>query len=124
MQFAFPITILPETTASNPKRVITKVCYGVLKKVSIYFPWGCAGAVGIRILHYEHQLYPTNPDEWFTGNEIEIPFSCEYEIFQGWNDFKVEGYNECDFFPHTPIVTFNVLPIDVSLLGRPAWVEG
>ena len=124
MQFAYPITILPNTTAAAPKREITKVCYGVLKQVSVYFPWGCAGLVGIRILHYEHQLYPTNPDEWFTGNEIEIKFSCEYLILQGWNDFKIEGYNEDDFYEHTPVVTFNVLPIGTSFLGGPAWVEG
>ena len=124
MQFAYSIIILPNTTEASPKREITKVCYGVLKQVSVYFPWGCAGLVGIRILHYEHQLFPTNPDEWFTGNEIEIKFGCEYLILQGWNDFKIEGYNEDDFYKHTPVVTLNVLPIGTSFLGGPPWVEG
>ena len=124
MQFAYPITILPSTTEAAPKREITKVCYGVLKQVSVYFPWGCAGAVGIRIIHYEHQLYPTNSDQWFTGNEIEIKFSCEYLILQGWNDFKVEGYNECDFYPHTPIITLNVLPPSYLWPREEHWVEG
>ena len=124
MQFAYPITILPNITAAAPKREITKVCYGVLKQVSAYFPWGCAGLVGIRIIHYEHQLYPTNPDEWFTGNEIEIKFSCEYLILQGWNDFKIEGYNEDDFYTHTPIITLNVLPITSMYLPGEPWVEG
>lgn len=124
MQFSYPITISPDTTEAAPTREITKVCYGVLKQVSVYFPWGCAGLVGIRVLHYEHQLFPTNLDEWFTGNEIEIKFSCEYYILHGWNDFKVEGYNEDDFYDHTPIVAFNVLPITGIFLPGESWVEG
>ena len=124
MQFAFPITILPSTPEAKPKREITKVCYGVLKQVSVYFPWGCAGLVGVRIIHYEHQLYPTNSDQWFTGNEIEIKFSCDYKILQGWSDFKIEGYNLDDFEEHTPIVTFNVLPITTMDMPGEPWIEG
>ena len=124
MQFTYPITILPSTTEAAPKREITKVCYGILRKGSVYFPWGCAGLVGIRILHYEHILYPTNPDQWFIGNEILIEFACEYEVLAGWNDFKVEGYNEDDFYPHTPIVTFNVLSPSYLWPREEYWVEG
>ena len=123
MQFAYPITILPGITEDNPKREITKVGYGMLKKVSVYFPWGCAGLVGVRILHYEHILFPTNPDQWFTGNEILIEFACEYPILGGWNDFKVEGYNEDDFYPHTPVITFNVLPRSYLWPREEQWIE-
>lgn len=62
MQFTYPIEVEPDTAESAPERLQVKLCIGILKKVSVYFPWGCGGAVGIKILHYEHQLYPTNPD--------------------------------------------------------------
>ena len=124
MQFTFDITIEPNTLKSEVKRKISKLCYGTLKKVSIYFPWGCAGYAGIRIIHYEHQLYPTNPDQWFTGNEILIEFDCEYDILQGWNDFKIEGYNEDEEYLHTPIISFVVLPIIGMYPPRETWVEG
>ena len=124
MQFTYDITIPANTTESAPKREITKVCYGVLKRVQIDFPWGCAGLVGIRILHYEHQLFPTNPTKWFIGNEISLVFECDYPITQGWNDFKVEGYNEDDFYSHIPIVGFNVLPLGGIYPGFATWVEG
>jgi len=97
---------------------------GTLKKVSVYFPWGCAGLVGIRIRHYEHQLYPTNLDDWYTGNEIFIEFECEYEIAEGHNEFKVEAYNEDDFYDHTPLVGFNVLRLAVGLPPTELWIEG
>lgn len=124
MQFAYPIRVEPNTTETSPERVQTKLCAGILKKASVYFPWGCAGLVGIRILHYEHQLYPTNLDDWLTGNEIFIEFESEYMIIGGWNDFKVEAYNLDDFYSHTPIVSFNVLRGGLGFGAAPGWVEG
>ena len=124
MQFTYGITINPNTERQTPKRERTKLCYGKLKRVQIDFPWGCAGLVHIRILHYEHQLYPTNPHKWFIGNEISIVFECDYPITQGWNEFKIEGYNEDDFDTHTPIVNFNVLPFAGQYSARSLWIEG
>ncbi|MBU2060148.1 MAG: hypothetical protein KKB38_20755 [Gammaproteobacteria bacterium] len=109
MQFTYPIEVEPNTTAVEPERLQIKLCVGIIKKASIYFPWGCAGLVGVRVLHYEHQLYPTNSDEWYTGNEILIEFEDEYPIWEGPNEFKLEAYNLDDFYPHIPIVSFNIV---------------
>jgi hypothetical protein len=124
MQFTYPIEVEPDTAENSPTRVSTKLCVGVLKKVGVYFPWGCAGLVGIRILHYEHQLYPTNLDDWYTGNEIFIEFESEYMILEGANEFKVEAYNLDDFYSHTPIVSFNVLRGEMGFATSQGWVEG
>lgn len=124
MQYTFPIEVAANTTEADPERVSTPLNKGRLVKVGVYFPWGCAGWAHIRILHYEHQLYPTNLDEWLTGNEIYIEFECAYDIEQGHTEFKVEGYNEDDFNPHTPVVDFVVLPIEGLFRAPVAWVEG
>jgi len=124
MEFTYPIPVEPSTSEASPKRVSTPLSVGTLKKVFLYFPWGCAGLVGIRILHYEHQLYPTNPSEWFTGNEVPIEFESEYEIVEGWNEFKVEVYNEDDFYNHTPFVCFNVLRGGEYTIPTETWMEG
>ena len=123
MQFTYPITVEPSTEESDPERLQVKLCIGTLKKVWVYFPWGCAGYVGVRILHYEHQLFPTNLDEWFIGNEILIEFECEYLIMGGTNEFKIEAYNEDDFYPHTPIVGFNILRGGLFIPESTSWVE-
>lgn len=122
MQFTYPIEVEPDTLETDPTRVITKLCVGILQKVSVYFPWGCAGLVGIRILHYEHQLYPTNLDNWYTGNEILIEFKSEYMILEGQNEFKVEAYNLDDFYSHTPIVDFVVLRREMGFQLSAGWV--
>jgi hypothetical protein len=124
MQFAYPIEVEPNVDKANPTRVDTPLCVGHLVKVSIYFPWGCAGWVKLRILHYEYQLYPTNRAAWFSGNEILIEFACSFAITQGWNEFKVEVYNEDNFYAHTPIVSFNVLPWGVAPTDLGLWLEG
>lgn len=124
MEYAFEIEIPASTLESAPVRVATPLNKGRLTKVGVYFPWGCAGWAHIRILHFEHQLYPTNLDAWLAGNEIYIEFECAYDIEQGWTLFKVEGYNEDDFNPHTPIVDFVVLPVDGLFNPPVAWVEG
>lgn len=124
MQYDYAIEIPANTIESDPLRVATPLNAGRLTKVSAYFPWGCAGLANIRIIHYEHQLYPTNSDAWLNGNDILIEFECAYDIEQGWQYFKVEGYNEAEDYPHTPIVSFVVLPISGLFRPPTAWVEG
>lgn len=124
MEYTFEIETSPTTLESDPVRVATPLNKGRLVQVSIYFPWGCAGLAHVRILHYEHQLYPTNRGAWFAGNEILIKFECAYEIDQGHTEFKVEAYNEDDFNQHTPIVEFVVLPVSGLFKAPVAWVEG
>lgn len=124
MRYDFEIETSANTLISAPVRVLTPLNKGRLVYGSVWFPWGCAGLAHVRILHWEHQLYPTNLDAWFSGNDLLIPFECAYDVEQGHTEFKVEAYNEDDFYEHVPVVSFVVLPI--SGLYRPpvAWVEG
>lgn len=124
MQYTFPIELAANTSASAPTRFDTKLDPGTLTKVLVYFPWGCAGLVGLRILYYEHQVYPSNAQQWFTGNEILIEFEDDFLIEEGWGEFKVEGYNTDDFYTHTPIVSFVVLPIGGPFVPPETWLEG
>lgn len=122
MQFSYPVEVEPNTAKSDPERLQIKLSVGILQKVSIYFPWGCAGLVGVRILHYEHQLYPTNLDEWRTGDNVFIPFESEYLILEGAGEFKIEVYNLDDYYTHIPIVGFNVLRGGMYVPEAAGWI--
>jgi len=122
MQFTYPIEVEPNTLETDPERLEIKLCIGVIQKISIYFPWGCAGLAGIRVFHYEHQLYPTNPDEWFAGNEVFIEFDDEYSILEGPNEFKVEAYNLDELYSHSPVVSFNVLRGTLGGMSSQGWI--
>lgn len=119
MQYNFPLLVPANTPKSSPVRVATPLNVGQLTKASVYFPWGCAGLVYVRILWYESQLYPTNRTEWLASNDLLIEFECQEDIVEGWTHFSAEGYNEDDFYPHTPIVSFVILPFGVSWTTLP-----
>jgi len=124
MRYDFAIATPANTVIATPVRVATPLNKGRLVYGSVYFPWGCAGWVHVRILHYEHQLAPHNLDAWFSGNELLVEFECAYDIEQGHTEFKVEAYNEDNFNSHTPIASFVVLPISGLYQAPVAWVEG
>lgn len=124
MQFAYEIETPANTTKVVPKRVATPLTAGILKRCLVTFPFGCAGLVGIRILHYEHQLCPLNRDSWFTGDNVTIAFDMEYLILEGWSDFKVEAYNEDDTYQHIPVISYNIAPLSVRGIGGIPWIGG
>ncbi|MBU2060049.1 MAG: hypothetical protein KKB38_20255 [Gammaproteobacteria bacterium] len=119
MRYQVELTIPANTSISDLVAEDLLLPLGILNEVEIIFPWGCAGLAHIRILHNEHQLYPTTLEKWFNGNEILIEFPCEYDLPEAWNSISVEGYNEDDSYPHTPVVSFTVLPVRGSWLDVP-----
>lgn len=124
MQFAYEIETPANTTAKVPKRVATPLTVGILKRCTVAFPWGCAGYVGVRILHYEQQLCPLNRDSWFIGDDVHIVFDMEYLVLEGPKEFKVEAYNEDDTYQHIPIVSYNLAPLGIRGIGDIPWVGG
>lgn len=123
MRYQVSLTIPASTTEASPTVENIALPYGELTTCYVYFPWGCAGLVHVRVIHNERQIYPTSPDEWFEGNDIEIIFDCKYELGEAWNHFRVEGYNEDDFYPHTPIIQFTVLPATDLWVSPQVWLE-
>lgn len=123
MKYQVSLDMDPQTLITDTDTEVLPLPMGILKEASIFFPWGCAGLAHIRIIHNEHVLYPTNPDEWFSGNNILITFECLYELTENWNRFKIEGYNEDDMYSHTPIIAFVVLPSNDEPFTFPVWLE-
>lgn len=124
MRYQVSLLIPASTSIATPASESLLLPHGVLDELEIYFPWGCAGLAHVRVVHNESQLYPTSPGEWFEGNDILIEFPCEYELLEAWNSFRVEGYNEDDFYPHTPIVGLTVLPARGSWASIPLHIGG
>lgn len=124
MRYQVSLLIPASTLITTPVTESLLLPFGVLDEVEVYFPWGCAGLAHVRIIQDERQLYPTSPGQWFAGNDILIEFPCQYDLREAWNSFRVEGYNEDDFYSHTPVISFVVLPA-TGLWRVPAvWMEG
>ena len=118
MDYDFDLSIPANTPESDPVTVEFKVPAGMITRVRIMIPEGCFGLVHVRIMHYEYQVWPSNPGEWYEGDGVQIEFDESYRLEEDWNPIRIEGYNEDDTYDHTIRVGLSVQPPSVT------WGEG
>lgn len=120
MFYDFALTIPANTLESAALEDVVKVTHGVLHRVEIAFPAGCAGLAHLVILHREFQIYPTNPGGSFASDNYTIPIDDYYELFDVPYSLKLRGWNLDDTYPHTLTVRLGILLEDVAahIYGR------
>ena len=106
------ITIPKNTAKAAPVEEVLPVHPGILKQVEVIFPAGCVGLVHLRIFYWGHQLFPSNPDASFTGDDAHLVYEEDLELTGIPFEFTVQGWNLDDTYPHTPIVRMLVLPFE------------
>lgn len=109
MFYSFGLLIPANTPEAAPAELEVNLTWGVITKVEVRFPPGNAGLARVRILEHRHQLWPTNRDEWFYGDDETITWDEYHELFEMPALFTLLGYNDDDTFPHTPIIRFEIL---------------
>ncbi len=92
--------------ATNITMGLTK---GRIKKVEVYFPWGCAGLVGIQIIRNTWQLAPLTRGEWLTGNDLLLSHTYDYDLNVEPYELIVKSYNLDDTYEHTPFVIIEII---------------
>jgi len=68
VQYSYPFTVPANTPENDPYEVRMKVTTGILTRVMVYFPPGCALNVRLRIFYQEWQLAPVNRDGYLAGD--------------------------------------------------------
>lgn len=111
MDYWGSIAVPAETALADPERVIVPVCPGIVKRVWLFFPKGHAGTTKIRVLRFEHQVWPSNPDEWYLGDGTIIDIEENYPLTIYPFELILEGYNISTTKQHTAYVRFNILPV-------------
>lgn len=117
MYYEYTLTIPANTPSSAPVREVVSLCPGTITKVDIFFVPDCAGYVGVRVLRFEHQLWPTNPDVWFRRNEDGPDWEESFPLDDDPYELIVEGYNEDDSYAHDVILGFAVIPTAETMAG-------
>lgn len=108
MLYRFAVTVPSGTPQASPVSHRLRLTYGVVEKVEVTFPAGCAGLVGVRILHREHVVWPTSPDEWFVSDDFTISFPEYFPIDEDPFELEVHAYNLDETYDHTIILRFAV----------------
>lgn len=102
------LTIPKNTSQASPVTTAIEVHPGLVKQVSIYFPPGCAALAHIQVYYWEHQVWPSNPNSDFTGDDTLVVFPENLVLFDPPYEFTILGWNDDDTYPHTPIVRFQI----------------
>lgn len=109
MDYVIVPTIPADTSETAPSIESIYLPRGRVKEVAIFFPWGCAGMVHVVIFHNESQVWPTNPEASYIGNDILHEFPEDYELPEAWNYFSVHGWSPDTQEDHEPIIRLTVL---------------
>ena len=110
------ILLIPRNTLiTAPVVQDLPVTSGNLQHVEVFFPPGCAGLAHLSIWYWGRQIWPSNPDSFFTADGLAIAFDQDIDIVDPPYIFQLLGWNEDDTFPHSLIVRMSVIPQDRTM---------
>lgn len=112
------LTIPPSTPLDAPVTSVVKLTACVIKRVRIEFPLGCYWLAGVRVLYNTFQLYPTTPDEWFTGHGSVIEFTDNTVITDVPYELELQGVNADAYYEHTVRFAFDVEELTLLRPGQ------
>ena len=76
------------------------VTNGLIYQFELYFPPGSSGLLSVRVSDGGFPVWPSEPGEWFYGDNTLIAFPDRYYIASPDHKFKVWYYNLDDTYPH------------------------
>lgn len=101
MFYRYSLTVPASTPATAPVSTVMYVCHGIIHQVEIGFPPGCAGLVHVSIFRFEHQAWPTNPDEAFAWDDYNVVVRNEaFGMITQPYTLALRAWSEDDSYSH------------------------
>jgi hypothetical protein len=104
-------------SAGSPVQDKMTVTLGLIYQFELYLPPGSSGLLGVMVKDGGYQVWPSEPGEWFFGNDNLIAFPDRYYISSPAHVLDVLSYNEDDTFPHT-------FQVRIGQVSDPALISG
>jgi len=117
MFYSHALTIPAQTTKDDPEDYDLQVTAGLLHRVEVEFPSGCAGLAHLVIIRWGSQLFPTNPQGNFASDGRAIAFDDYYMLEAAPYLLRLRGWNDDDSYSHTVTVRVGILPM-AALAGQ------
>lgn len=114
MLFTLEVTIPANTTEAAPSTETLKLAAGVITGISVKFPSGCHGLVGVRLKHEEAQLTPVGRSSWVSGDGETVLSPEYYDLGKSAKELEFVGVSPGTTYPHTITVRVTVLPKEVA----------
>lgn len=96
------------TAKATPLVTRMRVTRGVVYQVDVMFPPGPSGLVGVRIFHEAEQVWPTDADEFFYGDNTLVTFQESRLFTIDPLQFSVKTFNLDTAFEHTVQVRIGI----------------
>jgi len=119
MIYSIKFTIPANTSKTNPKKQVVELKKGVIHRIIISIPRGHGGVTGLRIMYGNLQLWPEEPDTWFSGDGEILDFVEYFELPSDPTKLTLEGYNESVSYDHSFHIRIGILP---KLIAAPWFI--
>jgi len=110
MFYVEEIKIPANTSEKNAIKRTFKVTKGVIHRVEVHFPPGCAALAKVQIFRFTHQIFPTTRGTYFASDNETIKFRDHYEIRVAPAELTIKAWNEDDTYDHTVRVRIGIIP--------------
>lgn len=118
MLFTYTLTIPANTAESAQTEERAKLTHGVITRVEVEFPAGCAGLVYVHIDRALHQVWPTNPEGTIRSDGRAIVWADYLELFDEPFELEIEGWNLDDAYQHEILFRFELTPKGIAERGK------
>jgi len=87
-------------SAINPSQYRMPVTEGLIYQFELYFPPGSSGLLYVCVEDGAHRIWPSEPDEWFFGDNTLISFPDKYFISTSPTELFIYAYNLDEAYDH------------------------
>ena len=115
MFYEFAITVAKDTAQSSPKKQDLHLAKGIIHRIELQFPIGCAGLAHVRLRHHSFGQLPTNPSGSFASDGYPIPIDENLEFFSEPYIIKAILWNDDDTYAHTITIRVGILESKTAL---------
>jgi hypothetical protein len=115
MIYALDITTDANTAKTAPKVTQLPITKGLVYRFELTFPPGSMGLMGLRVFSGNFQIWPSNRDSWFRGDDSLIAFDDVYLVSSEPYLFYVITYNEDDTYKHEALLRIGLVSEDIFM---------
>lgn len=109
MLYSKEVIIPPNTAKADYQEDTLGLTKGIITRIAVFFPWGCAGLVYVQIIRRTWQIFPLSREEWLNGNDRAFDFKTNIELSSEPFEIIIRSYNEDDTYLHRPIVSVEMI---------------
>ena len=115
MLYGGTITVLTTHTKAAPLETVFKLTHGIITRVLFYPRPGQKAMCHAKVLYWEHQIFPTDPEQDLHGDANPIIWDEWYELYKFPFEVTVVAWNDSTTYDHTFDIWFAVMPIESTV---------